>query len=394
MNTNIKEITIDQLKVGMFIADCNNQWVPDSNFTRKGLVSRPEVIEQIQKLGVKSLYIDVSKGQDCEVAGAEIQGSSTLANLLPEPSVPFKKEMENARKVKTKAVQLIERCMADVKNERDFELGSMKNITQDIMESLSHNYNALACMTQIRQKDRYLMEHSFNVSVLMGILALSLGFEGERLDEVVTGALLHDIGKIRVPDNILNKPDKLSDDEWVEMKNHVTYGEEILNGRSGISPLMLEICSQHHERLNGEGYPRGLDASALSIHARMISIVDVYDAITAERVYHKGMAPTTALKKMLEWDAEFDRELLYHFIEAIGVYPIGTLVELNNHKLAVVLETNATEKAKPKVLQIYDLRTRRYDNKHTIDLADKLCPYHIIKPIYAETYGIKVSDFL
>lgn len=409
MNASIKHISIDQLQIGMFITDGNNEWVPNNNFSRKGLVSRVEVIEQIRALGVEALYIDTARGKDVDAEIAKKKTSATTksanavlnelpsaATPLPSPTVSLSKEMEKAKVIQSEAITLIGRCMSDVKMGTAIDFDAVSSMSDRMIESLANNHNALLCLTQLREKDSYLMEHSFNVSVLMGILATSIGYSGDMLHQAVTGALLHDMGKVRVADEILHKPGKLLPEEWEEMQKHVTYGEELLLKTPSMTPIMLDICAHHHERINGKGYPRGLKGDEIPVHSRMASIVDVYDAVTAERVYHKGMAPTLALKKLMQWAAEgqLDQQLVCFFIQAMGVYPVGCVVELDKQKLAVVLEANESEPNKPKVVQMYDLKLRRYVNKLSINLGDERCGRHIVKAAYAETYGIKIGDFL
>jgi HD-GYP domain-containing protein (c-di-GMP phosphodiesterase class II) len=402
------------------------------------MVNRADVIEQIRALGVKNLYIDISLGKDVQpdkatkvtqtkvtetkvtetkVTGTKAietevadnvtssrsnSGAGALKDVpkaftpLPAPKVLLAKEIGNAKAMQSEATELITRCMSDIKMGTALELAEFTDISGRMIESLSQNHNALACVTQLREKDRYLMEHSFNVSVLMGILAHALGYSGDTLQEMVAGALLHDVGKIRIADEILHKPGKLLPEEWDEMKMHVTYGEEVLQHTPSITAIMMDICAQHHERIDGGGYPRGLSGDEIPIHSRMAAVADVYDAITAERVYHKGMAPTVALKKQMEWSTEgqLDQHLVRHFIHAMGVYPVGSVVELDQQKLAVVLEANPVEPKKPKVIQMYDLKLKRYMNRLSINLADERCGRHIVKAVYAENYGIKLGDFI
>ena len=395
MNDHIKPITIDQLQVGMFITDESNGWVPEGNRAKKGLINQPEVIEQIRRLGIHELHIDVSRGID--IQPVKKRASTKKFKHLPTPSVPLAKELENAKDIQSDAINLIEQCLDDVKMGRSVDAAPIGDITGGMIESLNNNHNALICLTQLREKDRYLMEHSFNVSVLMGVLASATGYEGDVLHQLVTGALLHDIGKIKVDDSILHKPGKLTPEEWQEMQNHVIYGEEILKASAGVTPIILDLCAQHHEKLDGTGYPRGLKGDEIPEHSRMLSVADVYDAITAERVYHKGMAPTLALKKLIEWsadDSQLDKKLVFNFVKSMGLYPAGSVVELDNQKLAVVIEANDKDQKKPVIKQIFDLKTRRYDNKFVIDLAEDRSGRHIIKPVYAESFGIKVGDFL
>ncbi len=401
----IKKIAVSELEVGMYITEANNAWVPDQNFRRQGLITKQAVIEQIKKLGVSSVYIDPNKGKDAagtsksEIDANNRQILDKIKNTpyqAPAANVALAEELDVAKEIQIEATALIGRVMTDVKMGRVIDITPVANMGSSMVQSLINNQNALACVTRLREKDRYLMEHSFNVSVLMGILGSAMGYSGDVLHEMVTGALLHDIGKIQVSDDVLHKPGQLTPEEWGEMKNHVTYGEEVLRETPGITDIMLDICAQHHERLDGSGYPRGLVEAELPIHSRMSSVVDVYDAITAERVYHKGMAPTTALRKLLEWsgDKHLDRDVVYRFIQAMGVYPIGSVVELDNRKLAIVKEPNEAHQDKPIVLVVYDLRINRYDNKHVIDLGDARCGRKIVRAVYAEHYGIKLKDFL
>jgi len=385
----------------MFIADSNDDWVPIKNHTRKGIVNDVEVINKIRALGVKFLYIDTAKGKDVgsdEVCPVIAPSDSAVCEYhpMPTPQSTLANEMTNARAIHSEAIELVSRCMLDISSGAVLDTKSLTNMSSQIVDSLMQNHNALSCLTQLRQKDRYLMEHSFNVSVLMGILAVAMGYRGDLLHELVTGALLHDMGKIRVSDEVLHKPGKLTADEWAEMKKHVAYGEEVLRNTPLITPIMLDICAQHHERMDGNGYPRGLKGDKISIYSRMASIVDVYDAITADRVYHKGIAPTLALKKILLWSTEghLDRSLVCIFIQAMGIYPVGSLVELDKQTLAVVTELNDDEPNKPKVTQIYDLALKRYINKLSINLADERCTRHIVKAVYAEDVNVDVTGFL
>ena len=184
------------------------------------------------------------------------------------------------------------------------------------------------------------------------------------------GGLLHDVGKARVPDTILNKPAKLTDAEFEQMKSHVVQSVVVLQQNPGVSATALAVAGQHHERYDGTGYPNKLVGQDITLHGQMAAIVDVYDAISSDRVYHKGMAPTQALKKLLEWsDHHFDPALVQAFIRSIGIYPTGTLVRLESGRLGVVVEQNEGNLLEPMVRVFYHAGKQYYLPPEMVDLA-------------------------
>ena len=188
----------------------------------------------------------------------------------------------------------------------------------------------------------------------MTAFARTQGLPRETIREIAIGALLHDVGKARIPDEILNKPGKLTEAEFERMKSHVVQSKLILMATPGISPIALEVAAQHHERFDGSGYPNRLAGESISLYGRMAAIVDVYDAITSERVYHKGMPPTEALRKLLEWSSKhFEPRLVQAFIRSVGIYPTGALVRLESKRLAVVQAQHAEKPTQPRVKVIF-----------------------------------------
>ena len=377
---NIKRIAAASLKVGMYISELNHRWIPRTNMRRHGPILQRDVIDQIIALGVEQVYIDADLGLDC--AEAEAVGDGPLAR-------------DRSVSLQSDALKLMDRVMVSVKTGSSIPVQQVEDMADGIVGSLTSDHNAMLCVTRLRDKDRYLLEHSFNVAVLMGILARSMSFDGDDLHQLVTGALLHDIGKVRIADDILHKPGRLLDDEWDEMKRHVDYGCQVLDATAGISGVIRDICSQHHERIDGTGYPRGLSNTALSMHGRMAAIVDVYDAITADRVYHRGMAPTLAMKKLHQWsEKHLDRELVYQFIRCMSIYPAGSLVALDNDRLAIVLEANTREHDKPLVEVIYSRKNRQYLVPQTLDLSRPGVDTRIARAVEARDYGINLADFI
>jgi putative nucleotidyltransferase with HDIG domain len=218
----------------------------------------------------------------------------------------------------------------------------------------------------------------------------------EIIHEAGIGGMLHDIGKMRVPDHILNKPGKLTDPEFEIMKSHVALGLETLRQTEGISRTVVQVAGEHHERFEGSGYPERIQGKEISELGRMAAIVDVYDALTSNRVYHKGMEPPAALTKLFEWsDHHFDPELVQHFIQAIGIYPVGSLVRLASNRLAVVMEQGAQGLLFPKVRVIYDIQRGRKLAPLDIDLSlPESAGDTIIKNEEPEDWAINPYEYL
>lgn len=386
--TSLQRIAISKVKVGMYVSDATPGLI-DSGFNAKGLVSRESTIEKLKASGLTEIYIDPAKGK-----------SSPFALPIPlseeelKARVPLEKEREKATAIYKQARTLVGSLMSNAKMGKAIEVGPVEDMANEINGSVQNNGNALLCLSQIREKDQYLLEHSINVGLLMSVFSRYLGFSTEERHHMVTGALLHDIGKIRVPNHVLHKPGKLTDEEWTEMRNHVRYGEEVLMKSQGITPIALAICAQHHEKLNGRGYPRGLSENKIAMVSRMASIVDIYDAITADRVYHQGKTPFDTMKILTELAGpELDSDLVYKFIRCMSLYPVGSLVELSNGRLAVVIEVNHDKPDAPKVRSFFNTRAGHYEASKVVDLA-KPNDLKVVSVRDPKELKIDIRDFL
>lgn len=200
---------------------------------------------------------------------------------------------------------------------------------------------------------------------------------------------------MKVPDRILNKPGKLSESEFEIMKSHVDHGRRILGKTLGLSPISISIAAEHHERYDGSGYPQMLKGDEISLYGRMASIVDVYDALTSKRIYHNGIEPAEALKKLLEWsDYHFNTLLVHSFIRNIGIYPVGTLVRLESGSLAVVVEQHHEDLLHPKVRVIFNCNSLSYTPPRDIELAKPGCMDRIISFEAPSRWHINPHRFL
>ncbi len=401
---HIKRIPIAELKVGMYIAELSNEWIPDNNLSRHGFIKKQSAIEHIAKLGIAEVYIDTDKGEDCAAGISQqelernieehLQAIERSANASQQ-DLNTLDEMEAAEKIHQDTLRLITQVAEDVKMGEAIKLQPVEDMANNIATSIRRSQSALSCFTQIRNKDEYLIEHSFSVAVLMGMMARNMNLSADDTHELITGALLHDIGKTKVPDDILHKPSSLTPIEWEEMKRHVTYGEEILAQGGDLAAQITNLCAQHHERLDGTGYPRGLTKKNISLAGRLGAIVDVYDAITADRVYHNSMLPATAMKKLLEWsDNHLDRELVYQFIACMSIYPAGSLVALSDNTIAMVTEPNRRQQSKPVVQPIFDVKSQKKLPPKLVNLALSDSELSIVKPVDPADYPLDIKQLL
>lgn len=385
----IKRIPINKVELGMYVSDLT-PGIDENELRPRGFIRRWETVDKLSDMGLDEIYIDTQRGIDSPFA---LPVPTNEDKMIPK--VPLEKEREQAEKIYVEAKGLINNLLKNVKIGKPIDIAPVKQLAEDINTSVLNNHNALLCLAAIREKDQYLLEHSVNVGVLMGIFARFLGYEIDTVHQLVTGALLHDIGKIRVPNQVLNKPGVLTPEEWVEMKRHVVYGQEALLKSQGISDVCLSICGMHHERLDGDGYPMGLKDYQINNYARLAAIVDVYDALTATRVYKKGRPPADVMKFILELtDEHLDRELVLLFIRCMSVYPVGTLVELSNSKLAVVISTYHKTPDTPLVKIIYNTRHKHYEKPEVLDLASPRIDLTITGAVNPEHYQININDFI
>lgn len=385
--SHIKQIAVQNLTVGMYISD-QSEGVADGKILDKGFIKREETIKKIQSKGLTHVWIDVDLGEDSEFAVPLLKDGPSSS-----PRTSLDDEMEKAQKVYGEARGLIDDIMMNVKMGRAIDVAPVEDLADDINNSVLNNPNALQCLSQIREKDKYLLEHSVNVGILMSIFATYMGFDKKLVKELTTGALLHDIGKIRVPSKILNKPGKLTEDEWIEMRLHVVYGQAVLNQSEGISNVAKSICALHHERLDGEGYPIGFKEHQIDLYGRMAAVVDIYDAITATRCYHEGKSPFEAMKILSTLGGtHLDKSLVYSFIRCLSVYPVGTLLELGNGKVGVVIEVTPRLPNKPIIRIFYNKKHKRYESPSVVNLAKS--DHKVVATWHAEELGVQVGDFL
>lgn len=378
----IKKISIQQLKPGMFIHNINCAWIEHPFLAGTLKVKNDKAVETIIGLGISEVYIDTVKGLDVSDAPTETEVNAEIEHkmqAMAEQTKPIittstlREELKTSKKVYKEANKIVSNIMNDARMGRQIEVERIEPVVGQMANSILRNKDALLSLCRIKNKDDYTFLHSVSVGALLISFAHALDFNRTVIKQLGVGGMLHDIGKTKVPNEILNKPGKLTEEEFVIMKSHVVHGCSILRRSSGIAQASFDVAAQHHERFDGSGYPLGLKNLETSVYGQMAAIVDVYDAITADRCYHKGMTPTVAVRKMFEWSKfHFNPNLLRTFIRTVGIYPVGTLVMLESGKLGVVIEQCETDMTQPLVRTVFDTKKNSFITPSDINLAKPL----------------------
>lgn len=308
-------------------------------------------------------------------------------------------EAQIVRATHDQATTLIHSLLEDVHLGRSIDTEGAKTVVAGMAASVLRNPDALVCFTQLKKRDDYTALHCLRVSILALVFGRHLGLNEDELNLLGIGGLLHDIGKMRVPDGILNKPGKLTEREFEIMKSHVPLGVEILQRTKSVSTKSIEVTRQHHERYSGSGYMSQLKGDQITQFGMIAAIVDVYDAITSDRIYQEGISALDALKKLYEWRGrDFHPQLVEQFIQCVGIFPIGSVVVLNTDEIGVVRTLNREQRLKPQVVLVLKPDKTRYTALRAVDLARDTTPlgrpYEIAKVVAPGQYGIQPVHYL
>ncbi len=381
MSPMTKKISIEQLKPGMYVSDLGSDWMSHP-FLRSAFAVKDEaMVKKIAESGIHEVYIDPSRGDDVPDAPTAEEVTEHLEHEMlraavepvPERRIPAGEEMARAKKIHGEANRIIHAIMQDVRLGQQVKLEQAEPVVMQMTESILRNGGALLSLTRVKNKDDYTFMHSVSVCALLVSFCRAMGMEADTIHLAGIGGLLHDIGKVKVPDKILNKPGRLSDEEFKVMKCHVVESKKILAETDGIAETSIQVAAQHHERHDGSGYPEGLKGEAITQMGQMAAICDVYDAITSERCYHKGLVPHEALRKIFEWSKfHFNPALVQAFLRTIGIYPVGTLVLLESGRIGVVAEQSESNLLQPRVKLFFDSRKQSYTAPLEVDLAKPL----------------------
>lgn len=353
--TNLRQVEIpaDAVRIGMHVVSLDRPWDEVPVLFQQFLVEDTEQLDILRKfcLGVT---VEFTEGQYRLHMRHGNQPSAAI-RATHQDRKTVAEELPNARLHYSEALAFIEDLLDDVAHGRDISLEDAVDVVRHCVGSIMANPNAMFWLTRIRHQDAYTAEHCLRVGILAITFGRFMDMPEADLETLGLSGILHDVGKMRIPTEVLNKPEALSRDEWQIIRSHPLEGFNLLSSHHKLDPVVRDAALSHHERMDGSGYPNGLAGSAINRFTRMISIVDAYDAITSDRIYKKGLPSCDALRAIYESSGKhYDGELVEAFIRMVGVYPPGSVVQLNSGEIAVVLSTRPDSKLHPTVELVAD----------------------------------------
>jgi putative nucleotidyltransferase with HDIG domain len=398
----LKRISVTELLEGMYVHELCGSWMEHPFWKTRFLLSNPKDLQRIRDSGIRELWIDTSKGLDLP-SGQTVEqvAEETAAVLLAVVPVvqgkraALEEEVARAAKLCDSAKQAVMQMFGDARMGRAIDVAHVAELVDDIAASALRQPHALISLARLKHADEYTYMHSVAVCALMIALARQLDLAEDQVREAGMAGLLHDIGKMRIPLALLNKPGKLSDSEFATMRRHPKEGARILLDSRQVSALVLDVCLHHHEKIDGSGYPHRLAGEQISLFARMGAVCDVYDAITSDRPYKAGWGPAESIHKMAEWSkGHFDERVFQSFVRAVGIYPTGSLVRLQSGRLGVVLEQHVTSLLMPRVKVFFSVQSKSPIAEEIIDLAEWVGRDKIVSREAAADWGFRHLDEL
>lgn len=403
----LKKINVSDLQLGMHLHGLCGSWMNHPFWRTKFTLTDQNDIGRIRESGITEVWIDVSKGLDVPSPAKPATAPQVKPAPVKEPPAkpvdpppPPKattrmEELKRAAMVCSKAKKAVVSMFQEARMGSAISAEAAGELVEEISSSVIRNPGALISLSRLKTADDYTYMHSVAVCALMVALARQLGLSEKEVREAGMAGLLHDLGKAVMPADVLNKPGKLTDDEFRVIKNHPVEGHRLLAEGKKVSDIVLDVCLHHHEKVDGSGYPDRLAGDQISLFAKMGAVCDVYDAITSNRPYKAGWDPAEAILKMTEWSkGHFDEKVFQAFVKSIGIYPTGSLVKLSSGRLAVVLEQSEKSLLAPWVKVFFSTKSQVYIVPETIDLSHPSVNEKIVSREDAAKWGIKNLDEL
>ncbi len=353
--TELTYVRSEHLSLGMYIAKLDCPWL-DSPFKLQGFNITTERELQVVRSRCHHVYVDRTRQSKLSLdAKTTAVGKAVVIGTARKKKGSFETEIARATTTYLDTGRLVADFMQTVKDGGSIDSKQAKEAVASSVNSILHSPDAHLWLTQLKKKDEYTAQHSLNVCMLSIVLGRHIGLpEGELRNLGICG-MMHDMGIMLIPSAIVNKTSELTEEESVIMKTHTTLGAELLKSSTDMFHGAIETALTHHERIRGQGYPRGLTDAKVSYYSNIIAIVDTYDALTSDRSYRKGMTHLEATQVLYQQAGEyFDHVLVSKFIESLGVFPPGCYVQLSDDRVALVLEANDESKLRPRVLTVVD----------------------------------------
>lgn len=399
----LKKIGVEHLRLGMHIHELCGSWMDHPFWRTRFVLDDPDDIRRIRESGIAEVWIDTDKGFDVAVAemqaearseaavAAEVDGALGRAALrsAPPQQTPMVEELRRAARICMQGKMAVVSMFQEVRMGKAVSATAAGELVDEISGSVMRNRGALISLARLKTADDYTYMHSVAVCALMVALARELGLDEATTREMGMAGLLHDLGKALMPMDVLNKPGKLTDEEFAIIKRHPEEGHKLLVEGATVGAMPLDVVLHHHEKMDGSGYPRRLKGEQISLHARMGAVCDVYDAITSNRPYKAGWDPAESIRKMAEWcHGHFDERVFQAFVKCIGIYPVGSLVRLASGRLGVVTEQAGQTLLTPCVKVFFSVSSKTHIPPELVDLSHPAAKDKIVGREDASAWGL------
>ena len=425
MSNNEIKLLANEVSIGMYVTKLDRPWL-DTPFMLQGFMINDEEDLELLKKHCQHCFVDRVRSKNFDPSKidrlARITTKHHIKSSKPDKKQPVKQpetapqkkikkariyqdqvdmhdELANVREHHKTMTDVVKDMMSSFRLNKKLDIGEVRKALKPMVDSIIRNPDALLWLNRLRVLDDYHYSHAIGCSIWAMSLGRQLGMTRIDIESLGLGGLLLDVGKTKLPEKLLNKKDALTQDEVKTLKDHVKFSMEIVDDDKSINMKVKNMIESHHERIDGSGYPLGLKGDMIPLFGRIAAIVDCYDAITSERVYAEPLSSQEAVKRIYEWRGkEFQTELVEEFIQAIGMFPAGTMVELTNGEVGVVTAESRTRRLRPKVMLLLNA-DKSPKSEYTIcnlmakETDDEGNPLGIKNALPSGAYNLKADEF-
>jgi len=390
------KLDVADLRVGMFVVELDKPW-EESGFMFQGLeLKSASDIQSVQK-ECSFVWVDYDELSLKKTKKADDKPTASAGVGAPDTGVKVEDEFDAAKEVHSLAVEAVSSLFEEIRLGAEVDGGKIKQAVNGCVDSILRNPDASVWLTRIQAKHEATAQHSLNVAALSIVMAKAAGMSQREMEDVGVCGMLHDVGKTSISTEVLTKTGPLSDEERLEMQKHTRYGRDILLSTKSVMSGAADVAHSHHEREDGTGYPRKLPSESIPVFAKIVAIAEAYDTITTKQTYREARSPSEALQELYSLRGkQFDEDMVIKFIDAVGIFPPGSIVEMLNGQIGIVL-SNTSDKLRPRVIIILDA-SKEPVPQMIVDLSQMETDsqgnvYQIRTTLSDGSYGIDVADF-
>ncbi|TQV71473.1 HD-GYP domain-containing protein [Aliikangiella marina] len=392
---NRVRVEVEQLKVGMYVGELDKPW-EQSPFLFQGFTIEDELTLSKLRKECSHVFVDFKDEHEYENHLLETEQSAESDFAIDSS---LSEELPKALKVIRESARELKLLMRKIQRGDNIQLSEIEILVENCLESLHRNNRALVILCNIKHKIFYAAEHPLRVAIFAMAFAKHLKMSEQQLAVMGASAMLHDVGKFAIPERVLNKTEALTKQEKLMLKRHPIQSYKMLDQVVGVTEAVKEVALSHHERVDGKGYPRNIPNERVSRFAKIVSIIDTYDAVTSDRPHKEGKSPSYAFKILNNYKgSKFDEFLVSEFIKWMGVMPVGSLVEMATGEVGIVLKNSKRQKLRPKVLLVTDERKKLGFEKvvdlSQMDLHASGRVYQVKSVLPNASFGINIEHYL